>query len=167
MAEPHLKANAESSRELLRHTLATVAYRGGKALRGAPTDFDCFKIAQGTRTPGQLLAHICDLFDWALSMAKGKTEWHDTEPTWWDQDVARFHACLKELDDYLASGQPLGDSEEKLFQGPIADALTHIGQISMLRRLAGSPVKGESYAKAEITKGRVGSEQAAPRWEFD
>ena len=54
-----------------------------------------------------------------------------------------------------------------MFQGPIADALTHIGQIGMMRRMAGAPVRGENYFKADIAAGRVGAEQSAPRFEFD
>jgi hypothetical protein len=100
-------------------------------------------------------------------LAKGEHRWSDTEPGEWNTDVARFFAALKKLDDYLASDQPLGRSPENLFQGPIADSLTHFGQIAMLRRIAGAPVRGESYARADITVGRVGLDQAPPNWEFD
>jgi hypothetical protein len=108
-----------------------------------------------------------DLFDWALSMATGQVAWHDSQPLAWDAEVARFFASLKKFDDYLASPEPLHSPAESLFQGPIADALTHIGQIAMLRRLARCPIKGENYFKAEIATGRVGFEQPAPRREFD
>jgi hypothetical protein len=158
---------SDPARQLLRHTAATVAYRGGKALRGAPESFAKFSIGEKPRTPAQILAHIGDLFDWALSMARGQTIWRDSEPLPWSAEVERFFASLKKFDDYLASPESLQASPEGLFQGPIADALTHIGQIAMLRRLAGCPIKGENYFKAEIIAGRVGSEQAAPRREFD
>jgi hypothetical protein len=159
--------SSEDLRQLLRHTVATVAYRGGKAMRGAPESFAAFVLADGCRTPAKILAHMGDLFDWALSMARGDAVWHDSEPLSWDAEIARFFAALKKLDDYLASQEPLRCcSAEGLFQGPIADALTHIGQIAMLRRLAACPIKGENYFKAEITAGRVGPEQAAPRREF-
>jgi hypothetical protein len=158
--------NTDEKREFLRHTLATLAYRGGKALRGAPPDFAEFRTAEKTRTPGQILAHVGDLLDWALSLARGKQEWHDSAAATWEAGTARFFAGLKALDDYLASAEPLGGSVEGLFQGPVADALTHIGQISMLRRTAGSPVKGENYHRAEIVAGRVGPEQATPKREF-
>lgn len=161
------QVRADEKREFLRHTLATLAYRGGKALRGVPEGFAEFRTTETTRTPGQILAHIGDLLDWALSMARGKQEWHDSASPWWADGVSRFYAGTKALDDYLASDQPLGITAEALFQGPIADALTHVGQIAMLRRVAGSPVKGENYFKAEIVIGRVGPEQAAPRREFD
>ena len=155
------------SRSLLRHTLATLAYRGGKSVRGAPPEFASFKLNETSRTPAQILAHIGDLLDWMLSLAKGKQAWQNATPLPWDEEVARFHRCLGAVDDYLASSEPLHDSEERLFQGPVADALTHVGQIAMLRRMSGAPMKGENYHKAEITAGRVGADQPAPRREFD
>ncbi len=161
------KTVENESRQMLRHTLATVAYRGGKALRGAPVGFAEFHTSDGTRTPGQILAHIGDLFDWALSQANGKEKWADSKPVAWDDGVKRYFSSLKALDDYLASDSPLNCTPEKLFQGAIADALTHIGQISMLRRLAGSPVRAENYSRSTIVAGRVGSEQAPPSKEFD
>lgn len=154
-------------RELLRHTVATLAYRGGKAVRNAPDGFAQFRIGDSTRTPGEILGHISDALDWALALAKGNHSWHNSQPLPWDKEVERFFAALKAFDDCLASTEPLGFSTEKLFQGPIADGLTHVGQITMLRRLAGSPVRGENYFKASITRGRVGAEQEAPRVEFD
>jgi hypothetical protein len=162
-----MTTSGDSSRELLRHTVATVAYRGGKALRGAPAEFSNFQVADGSRTPGQILSHLCDLFDWALSVAQGKEEWKGTQPREWNEDVARFFASLSAFDKYLASSAPLAVPAEKLFQAPIADALTHIGQISMLRRIAGSPVRAENFSKADITAGRVGPEQTPPKREFD
>jgi hypothetical protein len=156
-----------SARQLLRHTVATLAYRGGKALRGAPHDFAEFRTADTTRTPGQILAHIGDLLDWALSLARGKQEWHDSPALLWPEGVDRFFAALAALDAYLASEAPLGGPAEKIFQGPIADAFTHVGQISMLRRLAGVPVRGENYLRARIRAGVVGPEQAPPGFEFD
>jgi hypothetical protein len=156
-----------SERAMLRHTVATLAYRGGKAVRGAPPGFADFKSGPGTRTPGQILAHIGDLLDWALSLARGQQAWNDSPPSPWDAEVARFFEALAAFDAYLASDQPLGASPEKLFQGPVADALQHVGQINLLRRMAGGPVRGENYFRAEVTPGRVGAEQAAPRREFD
>ncbi len=107
-----------------------------------------------------------DLLDWALSMANGKREWHDSKSQSWNEDVSRFHAALAAFDAYLASDQPLQAPAEKLFQGPIADALTHVGQLAMVRRLAGSPIKGENYFVAEIAPGRVGPDQAESKREF-
>lgn len=159
-------SNSDPKRELLRHTLATLAYRGGKAIRNAPEGFAEFCPAQGVRTPGQILAHIGDLMDWGLSMAEGKQAWNNSQPLAWEQEVARFFAALTKFDQFLASYAPVHAPLEKLFQGPIADALTHIGQISILRRLAGEPVKGENYYMAEIAIGRVGADQAKPKREF-
>jgi len=162
-----MPAETDSHVALLRHTVATVAYRGGKALRGAPEGFADFRISDSSRTPGQILAHIGDLFDWALAMAQGRHEWRASTPLLWGEEVRRFHRTLGAFDGYLASGLPLGCPIEKLFQGPIADSLTHIGQIALLRRAAGAPIRAENYFKADITIGRVGTEQAAPRVEFD
>ena len=154
-------------RDLLRHTVATVAYRGAKAVRGAPASFATYGMADSPRTPAKILAHIGDLFDWGLSIAKGAQAWHDSTPLPWDEEVARFFATLRRFDEYLASDAPLACEPEQLFQGPIADALTHIGQLAMLRRLSGAPIRGENYYKADIVSGRVGPEQTAPRREFD
>ena len=160
-------ASPDPTRQLLRHTLATVAYRAGKALRGAPDHFATFHIGDKTRTPAQILAHMGDVFDWALSIAQGKQAWHDSAPLPWNAEIERFFAAIKTFDDYLASSEPLLGSAEGLFQGPVADAFNHIGQIAMLRRLAGSPILGENYFKADIAAGRVGLEQTAPRREFE
>ncbi|HET7151314.1 MAG TPA: hypothetical protein VFI60_07870 [Candidatus Acidoferrum sp.] len=167
VAGPATIASLDPARQLLRHTLATVAYRGGKALRGAPEHFGTFHIGDKTRTPGQILAHMGDLFDWALSIAQGKQTWKDSTPLPWDAEVARFFSCIRRFDEFLASSEPLQASAEGLFQGPVADALSHVGQIAMLRRLAGSPILGENYFKAEIASGRVGADQAAPSREFE
>jgi hypothetical protein len=157
----------DSQRQMLRHTLATVAYRGGKAVRDAAAHFDTFHIGDKTRTPGQILAHMGDLFDWALTIAQGKQAWKDSKPLPWKDEVDRFFTAVKKFDDYLASSEPLHGSAESLFQGPVADAISHIGQIAMLRRLAGDPIKGENYAKADIIVGHVGPDQTAPRREFE
>jgi hypothetical protein len=157
----------DAKRELLRHTLATVAYRGGKAIRGAPAAFAEFRACETSRTPAQILAHLGDLMDWALSIAAGKQAWHDSKPQSWEDALNRFFFTLKNFDDYLASAERLHASPEKLFQGPIADALTHVGQIAMLRRIAGAPIRGENYFGAEITAGRVGPDQAAANREFE
>ncbi|HUP02913.1 MAG TPA: hypothetical protein VMU19_02910 [Bryobacteraceae bacterium] len=154
----------DTKTDMLRHTLATLAYRGNRALDGAAPEFGAF--AGAGRTPGQILAHIGDLLDWALSIANGAQRWREVPPGVWSEDVARFFAGLEALDKRLASG-PLAEGEpEKLFQGPVADALTHVGQIAMLRRLAGCPQHGENYYVADIAAGRVGPSQAAPKRTF-
>jgi len=156
----------DPKRELLRHAVATVAYRGGKAVRGAPEAFAHFAAAT-PRTPAKILAHIGDVFDWALSQAKGAEAWTDSPPLDWPREVERFHAALQRFDAYLASDAPLSAPVERLFQGAVADALTHVGQLTLLRRLSGAPIKGENYSRAEIAIGRVDADQAAPRREFD
>ena len=151
---------------MLRHTVATVAYRARKALHGAPESFAGFSSGEKGRTPVAIVAHMGDLFDWALSIAMGKQAWTDSTPLPWAQEVERFFRSLKAFDDYLASDQGLNASPEKIFQGAVADALTHTGQINMLRRMAGCPIRGENYYRAESAVGRVGQEQAAPAREF-
>jgi hypothetical protein len=160
-------ADLEGKRAMLRHTVATLAYRGGKAVRDAPDGFAELRASPTSRTPGQILAHVGDLLDWALSLAEGKHVWHDSAPLPWPDEVARFFLGLERLDARLGSDAPLGTSPEKLFQGPVADALSHVGQIALLRRVAGSPVRGENYYKAEIVAGRVGPDQPGRRVEFD
>ncbi len=151
---------------LLRHTVATVAYRGAKALRGAPAEFANFKLTPTTRTPAEILAHVGDLYDWALAMAQGRNDWHDSEPLPWQQETERFFRTLAAFDGYLAAHLPLGTAAENLFQGPVADSLTHVGQLAMMRRISGSAIRGENYAKAQIAIGQVGPNQATPKVEF-
>ena len=146
--------------ELLRHTLATLAYRAARAREGAHADFGSFDGAG--RQPVQILAHMVDLFDWALSMAKGSPTWHNSEPLAWEEENKRFFNSLRCFDEYLASAEPLHAPIDQLFQGPIADALTHVGQLAMMRRLAGCPITGENYYVAEVVVGRVCAEQAIP-----
>jgi hypothetical protein len=157
----------DPKRGFLRHTLATVAYRAAKVERDAPAEFPNFALGKGARTPIEILAHMGDLFDWALRMAKGSSEWTQAKPQVWRKEVDRFHASLLEFDRYLASDAPLGVSVEELFQGPISDVLTHIGQLAIMRRQALSPVRSEVYAKADIAPGRVGSDQPKSQFEFD
>lgn len=157
----------DADRAFLRHTLATLAYRGSKAVRGAPPSFASFRASPASRTPAEILAHIGDLLDWGLSIARGEQRWQNSTPLPWEQEVARFHAALAAFDGYLAGETPLGAPAEKLFQGPVADALWHAGQIALLRRMAAAPIRGENYFVADIASGRVGAGQAAPRREFD
>jgi hypothetical protein len=84
----------------------------------------------------------------------------------WDREVERFFVSLAAFDAYLASDEPLHVPAEKLFQAPVADALTHTGQLAMLRRLAGCPMPGQNYFVAAIETGRVGMEQTAPTKTF-
>ncbi len=150
----------DSDRALLRHLLATLAYRAHRALEGAPAEFALFDGAG--RQPIQIVAHMGDLFDWALSMARGVQRWQDSAPRDWAGEQRRFFATLSAFDAYLASAAPLEAPVERLIQGPVADALTHVGQLAMLRRLAGCPIRGENYFVAEISAGQTGPDQPRP-----
>jgi hypothetical protein len=156
-------------RNSLRHAVATLSYRAAKAMRGAPDSFAEFKAAPDANTPVHIVAHMGDLFDWALRLSQGESRWTTATPLAWADECARFMAALKAFDDYLASDESVRYELTRLFQGPVADALTHTGQLAMLRRLHGSPMKGESYNKSEVVIGRIGLEQtpADSRYEFD
>ena len=150
-----------TGRELLRHAIAVLAYRGGKPVRGAKPEFASFDTGGG-HTPLRILTHLGDLMDWALTHARGEPKWVSAPVTTWDEQAERFFASLAALDAYLASDAELKCDARRLLAGPIADALTHVGQLMMLRRMSGDPVYGENYFVAEITTGRVGPDQAPP-----
>ncbi len=150
----------DDQRQLFRHTLAALAYRATRALDGAPDSFATFEGAG--RNPVVILAHMGDLFDWALSMAAGKPAWHNTDPLPWAEEKHRFFAALGAFDAYLASSQPMHAEVERLIQGPVTDAFTHVGQLAMMRRLAGSPTCGENFYVAAITAGQVTESQPVP-----
>ncbi len=166
MSNPSDSSTGHVSNDLLRHALATVAYRGGKVLRGAPEGFSETRAGAGARSAGEILAHIGDLFDWAVSLVEGRQTWKDSKPLPWNEEVERFHAGLKAFDEALVQKPVTTADAERLFQGPIADALTHIGQIAQLRRIAGSSIKPENYHRADIAKGRTGPDQVLPKREF-
>jgi hypothetical protein len=158
---------SDAERHFLRHMIATLAYRAGKAVRGAPDGFGEYRPDGAFNTPLAVLAHVADLIEWACRWCDGDEEtFRITEPTTWDGDVARFFDALATLDARLASGPPIAAPLERLFQAPIADALTHVGQIALLRRMAGAPVLGEAYRHAPIEVGRVGPDQGPPGREF-
>ena len=152
---------------MTRHALATLAYRLGKVLLGTPAGFAAFQAAAGVRTPAQILAHIGDLMDWALAQVEGRKAWHNSTPLAWEQEIQRLFTAIQKLDDHIAAHGLGPATPERLLQSAIADALTHTGQIALLRRMAGIPVKAENYAMADIKEGKVGAEQSAPRLEFD
>ena len=145
--------NLDSKRELLRHAVATVAFRGRIAIADAPADFAGFRVTEATRSPAEILAHIGDLLVGSHFLLKGEFVQLASAPLSWDAEVERFFAAVRELDAYLASGSPLAHTPEKMIQGPIGDALTHVGQIVILRRIAGFPVRREPYFTAEIVPG--------------
>ena len=151
---------------LIRHTLGTLSYRLGKVLRDTPDTFGDYPHNGDERTAVRILAHINDLMDGSLRKLTGNLAWQDSEPLNWTREIERFYQAIAALDARIASSG-LGDcAPERLFQGPIADAFTHTGQLAMMRRLAGISIKGENYYLAEISTGTVGPAQAAPRREF-
>jgi hypothetical protein len=150
----------DEKRELLRHMLASLAYRAARALDGAPDHFAGF--AGAGRMPVQILAHMGDLFDWALSAAVGKERWHASQPQVWRDEKRRFFQSLQAFDSFLASDGELKAPIERLIQGPVTDALSHVGQLAMLRRLSGTPIRGENFYVAAIALGQVGADQPAP-----
>ena len=156
----------DSARDTLRQLLATLAYRAAKVLRDVPPQFATFKVAPHARTPVEIVAHLGDLMKWGTWLAKGEHIWKAEGSEDWGTEIERFFALLAELDALIAANEFKG-SVEKLIQGPLADALTHVGQLSMMRGAAGMPVKPESYARAEISAGRVGRDQPAARAEFE
>jgi hypothetical protein len=157
----------DSARALLRHLTATLAYRAAKVLRDAPPGFAEAAAGPATRRPVQIVAHMADLMAWAQSLARGENIWKAGGSDDWGTEVERFFASLAALDRGLVHDVPPAGSIEQLVQGPLADALTHVGQLAMLRGLAGAPVRPENYARAVVVAGNVGPEQAAPRREFE
>ena len=151
----------------LRQLAATLAYRASKVLRDVPPSFANFTCGASTRQPVQIVAHMGDLMAWAVTMADGDIKWIAGGSNDWDREVARFFDGLAAVDRALAADGPFKGSVDKLIQGPLADALTHVGQLALLRGMAGVPIKPESYARAKIETGRVGPDQAAPGYEFD
>lgn len=162
-----MSGQSDREREILRHLVATIAYRGGKALRDAPPELGSFTLGEGTRSVIQILAHISDLLEWSGRLATGERAWLPRPATDWDAEVARFFDGLAKLDATLASTTALGFSAEQLIQGPITDIFTHIGQISLMRRRAGCPGRSEVMILSRIEVGRVGPDQAPPVREFD
>ena len=160
-------SNPSERRTLLRHLAATLAYRAAKTLRDVPPGFADFSYGPTFRKPVQIVAHMADLMSWGVHMVRGEYVWRAEGSDDWETEVRRFFDGLAALDAGLAASEPPETYTELLIQGPLADALTHVGQIAMLRGAAGAPVRPESYARAEIVVGRVGPDQAAPRREFD
>lgn len=151
----------------LRHCVATLAYRAAKVLRDAPDGFAGVQASERSRTALEIVAHMGDLMDWGERFAQGEYRWEPVPVDDWDEAVERFFDGLARLDRAIAAGPPDDYPSEIVFQGPVADALTHVGQLAMLRGIAGVPVKPESYARADIRAGNVGCEQPAPKAEFE
>ena len=160
-------ATTDPSRIVLRQLAATLAYRAAKVLRDAPAGFDQQTFGSSTRQPVRIVGHMADLMNWGVSLAAGGKEWKAEGSDDWEKEVGRFFDGLAALDAAIAADGPFAGSIVKLIQGPLADAFTHVGQLSMLRGMAGAPVRPESYARATIVVGRVGLEQPLPGFEFD
>ena len=156
-----------SARDLLRHTVATLAYRAEKVLRDAPEGFAERQLSPASRSAVEIVSHLGDLMDWAERMARGEYLWAPNPVRSWTAACDRFFGSLQALDSALVDAPLDKFPAETIFQGPIADALTHVGQLALMRGLAGSPVRPESYARAEINSGRVGRDQSSTRKEFD
>jgi len=157
----------DPARAALRQLAATLAYRAAKVLRDAPPEFGQRNFGDATRQPVTIVAHMADLMTWGVSIANGGYAWQPAGSTDWPTEVERFFSGLAALDAAIATDGEFPGSIDKLIQGPLADALTHVGQLAMLRGMAGMPVRPESYARAVITPGRVGLDQEPPRAEFD
>ncbi len=147
--------------------VATLAYRAAKVLRDVPPEFSGFAMAPGRRPAVQIVAHLGDLMTWACYLADGEYRWAAEGSPDWNREVDRFFDRLGALDQRLSREDALGYPAEILIQGPLADALTHVGQLAMMRGAAGLPVRPESYARADIQAGRVGPHQAPPGKEFE
>jgi hypothetical protein len=163
-------ASGRSSGEdhaLLRHLIATLAYRAAKVLRDVPPDFAHQSFGAHTRQPVRILAHMADLMAWGARFADGEAVWKAEGSDDWTVELRRFFDGVAALDLALTSEKPFRGSIEKLVQGPLADTLTHVGQLAILRGMAGLAVRPESYPRAEIVAGRVGLDQAPPGREFD
>jgi hypothetical protein len=148
---------------MLRHFLAALAYRTQKALREAPADFGSFSAGEQVRTPKELVRHMTSVLGFARTFFVGGSYRPEPLPTL-NAEVARFHEMLDDLGAHLEQGSPLlnGMTAERLLQGPFADAMTHVGQLAMLRRLAGSPVPPEDFSLADVSAERLGLDQAKP-----
>ena len=152
----------DDKRALLRHFLATLAYRTQKALRDAPVEFGYFRAAEGVRTPAELVRHMTSVLGYAKTFFVGGKYWPNPLPSL-EEEIVRFHDMLEDLAGQIASDTPLqGTSAERLLRGPFSDAMTHAGQLALLRRLAGHPVPPENFVAAAIDAERLGRDQAEP-----
>ena len=152
----------DDTRPLLRHFLAALAYRTQKALRGAPPSFATFRAGDKVRTPHELVRHMTSVLGYARTFFTGGSYRPEPLPSF-DAEVARFHEVVADLSAHLERGTPLqGITPEQLLQGPLADAMTHAGQLALLRRLSGSPVPPENFVFARISAENLGPDQPPP-----
>jgi len=152
----------DDKRAMLRHFLAALAYRTQKALRDAPVSFGTFEAGQQVRPPADLVRHMTSVLGYARTHFVGGRYRAEPLPDL-SAEIARFHAMLEDLARHLEAGTELrGTTEERLLQGPFVDAMTHAGQLAMLRRLAGSPVRPENFIEAAIDPSNLGPTQPEP-----
>lgn len=164
--KPQPVAMNDETRRFLRHTLATLAYRAEKVLRDPPDGFSDVRMSPASRTPLETLGHMGDLMAWGEQMARGVYRWDPVAPAGWVETVDRFFGQLAAFDAALSDASQVPLPGDVIFQGPVADALTHVGQLALVRGTVAAPVRPESYARADIRVGRVGREQSAERHEF-
>ena len=149
--------------DLLRHFLATLAYRTQKALRGAPPEYADHRVAPNARTPHELVWHMTGLMGYVVVLFRGGV-WQPDRLDTFDEEIRRFHAQLERVDELLRSEPlPAGVGPERLLQGPLADAMTHAGQLAILRRCVGDPVAPENFLRADVDVRELGPEQPPPR----
>ena len=142
------------------HLLATIAYRARYALRGAPESFGSFQAGNEVWTPAELVRHMASVLGYARSCFEGTDRPRLDPLPDLAAEITRFHAMLEDVARHVRAGAELkGMSEEQILQGPFADALTHVGQLAMLRRLSGSPVQRESFIQAEVDPADLGPDQ--------
>ena len=147
---------------LLRHFLAAIAYRTQKALRGAPASFANFRAAPKVRTPHEIIHHMDSLMGYARTFFIGGEYRQEILPDF-EAEIRRFHQTLEDLSRHLEIGTPFkGITPERMLQGPMSDAMTHAGQIAMLRRLADSPVPSENFIYADVRADNLSPEQPLP-----
>ena len=151
----------DRDRELLRHFLGAIAYRTQKALRGAPDHYAAFSAGNRVRTPTELVRHMAGLMGYVRTFFHGGSYQAQPLPSF-TAEVERFHSLIEEVGKLLASGATCSLTTEQLLQGPFADAMTHVGQLAMLRRLAEAPIAPENFIYADIRADRLHADQPLP-----
>src|SRR5436190_759611 len=147
---------------MLMHFLGALAYRTQKALRGAPRKFADFQAGGGVRTPNELVRHMASVLGYARTFFVGGNYWPEPLETF-EAEIDRFHEMLADLRKLLDDDTPLiGTTEERMLQGPFSDAMTHAGQLAMLRRLHGAPVPSENFILADVSAENVSANQPDP-----
>ena len=152
----------DPKRELMRHCVAALAYRAAQALRGTPETLATFRACESSMTCGEILTHMTSLIDWTCRMAIGEERGAKPEAAGWREEIGRFYTALERFDNHLASDLPMAVSEEKLLQGPVSDALSHVGQLATMRRMAGVPMGRQNYFKADVRPGEIAAMREFP-----